>query len=355
LAEEPNPKDVQRLQALQKRLEDAREAGKALTAERNELKKRLADTEKALVKAQSETDTSRTQEEAIRAALEELLVELGVKPPARGGIPALIEALRKAVAALRERLDAAEQRAARLEAALKEAEARASAAEQRAAEAEKALEQFREQLAALQQQIREQLRAAEVRAEQAEAALAEAQAKIKELEGGEETISGLLVENRRLAEQLESFSGDLDRLRVAAEESSSAARVARTEADAAIKARAEVEKTLAATQAQRAELQNQVTLLTKQIADAGQTPFLTADQVAVMLDGLVTQLNLSTGGLAIRNGEVRLKVGFGAAGESVGFVIPTPETAVAIKDSLHEVTLNFERGLGESVKTSLSG
>ncbi len=37
----------------------------------------------------------------------------------------------------------------------------------------------------------------------------------------------------------------------------------------------------------------------------------------------------------------------------MGFVIPTPETAAAIKDSLHEVTLHFERGLGETAKGSL--
>ncbi len=355
MAEEPDPRDIQRLQALQKRLDDARETGKALTTERNELRKRLADTEKALTKAQAEADTNRSEGEQLRAALEEILVSLGVRPPARGGAPALIEALQKALAALRERLEAAEQRAAQLAAALKEAEARAAAAEQRVAEADKALEQLREQLARLEQQIKEQVRAAEQRAEQAETALAAAQATIKALEGGEATINELLAENRRLAEQLDAFSGDLGRLRTAADEASAAASAAHAAADAANTARAAVEKTLATTQAERARLQDQVTLLSGQISDAGQTPFLTADQVAGMLDGLVKQINLGGGGLVVRDGQVNLKVGFGAAGEHVGFVIPTPEQATSIKDGLHEVTLRFDRSLGDVAKASLTG
>jgi chromosome segregation ATPase len=346
VAEEPNPKDVQRLQTLQKRLEDARETGKALTAERNDLKKRLADTEKALTKAQGEADSTRSEGDLLREAVESLLTEMGVKPPARGGVPALIEALQKATAALRERLAAAEEREAAANAALKQADAQAKAADKRAADAEKALEQFREQLAALQQQIKEQVRASEQRAEQAEAALAEAQKTIKALEGGEVTINGLLAENRRLAEQLDSFTGDLVRLRTAADESGAAAKTARAEADAAIKVRAELEKSLEGAQSERAELHRQVTLLNQQIADAGQTPFLTANQVAGMLDGLVKQINLGSGGLAVRDGEVRLKVGFGAAGAGVGFVIPTPEQAASLKDSLHELTLHFDRSLG---------
>jgi uncharacterized coiled-coil DUF342 family protein len=344
VAEEPNPRDVKRLQTLQERLEEARETGKALTAERNDLKKRLADTEKALARAQSETDTTREEGSALRAAVVDILTGLGTKPPARGGVPALIEALQKAVAALRDRLDAAEARAAQ-----------ADAADRRAAEAEQTLAQFREQLSALQQQIKEQVRAAEQRAEQAEAALAEAQKTIEALEGGEETINGLLAENRRLAEQLEAFTGDVDRLRVAADEANTAATSARAEAAAAVKVRAALEKSLEAAQTERAQLQEQVTLLNKQVSDTGQTPFLTADQVAGMLDGLVTQLNVGSGGLAVRDGQVSLKVGFGAAGENVGFVIPTPETAAALKDNLHQITLNFDRSLGDSAASQLAG
>lgn len=343
MAEEPDARDVQRLLTLQKRLEDARETGKALTTERNELKKRLTDAEKALTKAQAAADAGRDEGEQLRAALAEILAGLGVKPPPRGGALALIQELQKALAALRERLAAAEERAAQAE-----------AADKRAAQAEAALEQLRAQLAGLEQQIKEQLHAAEQRAQQAEAALAEAQKTILALEGGEATINALLAENQRLAEQLESFTGDLGRLRTAADEASAATRAALAEAGAAAAARAAAEQSLAAAQTERAQLQDQVTLLNRQIADAGQTPFLTADQVAGMLDGLVTRINLGGGGLAVRDGAVKLKVGFGAAGESVGFVIPTPEQAAAIKDSLHEVTLHFERGLGEASKAGLA-
>lgn len=354
MAEEPKSKDIQRLQAVQKRLDDAREASKALTTERNDLKKRLVEAEKALEKAQGEAEARRGEGEVLYTALKAILLELGVKPQPQSSITVLMEALQKELSALHERLRAAEQRAVRLEAALKEAEERASAAEQRAAEAEQMLKQFREQLVALQQQIKEQVHAAEARAAQAESALAEAQATIKALEGGEEIINDLIGENRRMAEQLDSFTGDLERLKTSAEESSIAARTASAEAAVANKARAAVEKKLAAAQAQQDKLASQLVLLNKQITDAGKTPFLTADQVAGMLDGFIEQLNLSTGGLAIRNGDIRLKVGFGAAGEAVGFVIPTTETAASIKDSLHEVTLHFERGLDDSIKAGLS-
>lgn len=155
-------------------------------------------------------------------------------------------------------------------------------------------------------------------------------------------VDGLIKENRRLAEQIESISADLESLRGAGEEARQAIDAARAEATEATEARSRVEEENRALTAERDRLLARVETSEAQLEQEGQTTILPAEEVTRIVGDLVNDLRGSLPGLNVREGEVKLKVAFGGAGERSGFVIPTIESGPEVRETLNELTLRFE-------------
>lgn len=160
-----------------------------------------------------------------------------------------------------------------------------------------------------------------------------------------EQISQLLDENRKLAEKLEKISGDLPILREATINAGKAIEAAQKEAADTQQKNSLLEKRLAEASTSRDRLQAQVEILTTQLKEQGKTPLLPADKVAELLEQLISHLSSGVSGLTFAGGEIKLKIGFGAAGESSGFLVPTPDSGPEIREVLNEIVIRFDRAL----------
>ncbi|MBL8156547.1 MAG: hypothetical protein JNM70_20375 [Anaerolineae bacterium] len=275
---------AQQIKTLETDLKKVREASEALIAERDDLKRRLeaAETKEGLEPGET---------------LAALFDQLQLKQPRQRTVEAYTETLRKLLNA-----------------------GSASASELVKAES--------------------QLRANLERIQALETALAEARAAVRPLPSDEETISRLIEENRLIARQMEEAAGDLNQFRKLAEEAKTAVEAARQETDS--KVRAELGQAIARLNKERDGLNEQIVLLSRQLTTQGKTPLLPANQVAVLLNGLMGELRGGLNGVAIRDGEIKLKVGFGVVDDKPGFVIPTPDSGADLQDKLHEVTFRFD-------------
>ncbi len=200
--------------------------------------------------------------------------------------------------------------------------------------------------------LRRRLTAAEKDVERLQAGTADAQAALEaaraqadergtQVEKLTKQIDALVEENRRLAERLEAVTADLESYREAALGREEAVRVARQETEAALRAEfAKVERKRAAEQRR---LEAQIASLEGQVREQGKVLHLPPERVAELVNGLVSQLRAGMPGMRLREGELRLQVGFAGTGEQAGFVVPTPDSGPEIKDSLHEVVFRFDR------------
>ncbi len=155
-------------------------------------------------------------------------------------------------------------------------------------------------------------------------------------------VTELVEENRRLAEQLDRVSADVEPLRTASEEERQDAEAARAEAREATESRDRIAEASQALEAERDRLRARLETAEAQLEEEGQITILPAEEVTQIVAKLVNDLRSSLTGLSVREGEVKLKVAFGGAGERAGFVIPTFESGPEIKDALNELTLRFE-------------
>lgn len=323
----PNPRDAKRLQSLEEDLKSQREAAARLTAEREDLQKRLKDLASAVKGAADERADQAKLIEAALKQFEKLLKTVGIPAPGERTLPAFLDALAAHVRGLLARLAAAEKQIAALEAQLASAAQALTEASDKFRElkelADKREAEHKAQVAALNKQ------------------LAESQKRIEQLEQSGEAISQLLAENQRLAAQIDERATEVTALRAAASEAKEAIAAARTETEARV--RAELGAEIAKLTKQQTALQKQLDTALLQLKEEGKTPVLTADRVAVLLGDLVDQMQTSFGGLQVRDGELKLKVGFGAVGELSGFVVPTTESTPELRENLQEVTFRFDR------------
>ncbi len=335
MAEKPDPRSVRRLQSLEADLARLRQSSEAVVAERNELKRRVTELEAALEKAQASEQALQQERDQGMAEFEKL-VEAGLMTrPRQRSLPAFVQAVARRLADLQARLGKEEAKSARLASQLEEL---------RAAQAggEEALRDALARLAALQEQIDTRVAEGEKRSKELEAALAEALQKAEMLESTEQgTIAALIAENRRLADQLANLDKDAAVLRGAAEEARAGLEAARQEAAASV--RAELEGQLKRVHAERDALQSQLTIANKQLAEQGKTPLLPAEQAAVLVNELVDRLQVGFTDLRITEGELKLKVGFGAVGDVSGFVVPTTDSPAEIRENLQEIAFRFDR------------
>jgi chromosome segregation ATPase len=167
----------------------------------------------------------------------------------------------------------------------------------------------------------------------------------KQIQKLAEQVSQLLVENRVLAEKLEKISGDLPILQEATSKAAEVIETAQTETTTAQKKNTILENQLVEASNAREQLRAQVELLSTQLKEQGKTPLLSADQVAELLSQLINKLRSGAEGLNFVGGEIKLKVGFGGAGELSGFLIPTPDSGPEIREVLNEIVIHFDRPL----------
>jgi chromosome segregation ATPase len=167
----------------------------------------------------------------------------------------------------------------------------------------------------------------------------------KQIKKQNEQINQLVEENRKLAEQIEKLGGDLPILRDATLVAGEKIEAAQKEAAEALQKSNYLEKELSEVSAIRDKLSGQVTTLSAQLKEQGKTPLLPADKVADLLEQLINHLRRGTGSLTFAGGEIKLKVGFGAAGEHSGFLIPTPDSGPEIREVLNEIVIRFDRPL----------
>jgi hypothetical protein len=72
-------------------------------------------------------------------------------------------------------------------------------------------------------------------------------------------------------------------------------------------------------------------------------PLLAAADVAALVDDLLARLDSQLAGLAVRDGELRLNVGFEQVGEERRFVVPSSAAPPEARENLHSVSLRFVR------------
>jgi chromosome segregation ATPase len=209
------------------------------------------------------------------------------------------------------------------------------------AAAEKAKTELNARLAALTE-TQNKLAAARDEALKRAAQANEYEEQIKKLN---EQINQLVEENRKLAEQFEKLVGDLPILREATQAAGDKIEAAQKVAAEALEKNNLLEKKLSEASSTRDRLSGQVTILTTQLQEQGKTPLLTADKVAELLEQLINHLRRGTSSLAFAGGEIKLKVGFGVAGEHSGFLVPTPDSGPEIREVLNEIVIRFDRPL----------
>jgi chromosome segregation ATPase len=336
MADQPSdPRGLRRLQALEANLDALRASSERLAAERAELQQRLEEAEGAAGKAQSDESKLQGQIDEAMAVFEQL-IEQGALPARerRRTLPAFSQAVARQLSGVSEKVATAEERLAQLGRERKELENQLAAAE-------KALREALSKIEDLQNQINTRVATSEGRVQELEAALAEARATIQMLEDDNQTVSRLIEENRRLASQTDELSRDITVVRGAAEEAKAGLEQAQSETEARV--RAELAGEIQAIQKKHDNLQQQLNTALQQLQTEGKTPYIPPAKVAEMINDLVKEMQGSLGGLDIRDGEVKLKVGFGVVGETGGFLVPTPESTPEVKESLQEITFHFDR------------
>ncbi|MFN8378687.1 MAG: hypothetical protein U0452_08455 [Anaerolineae bacterium] len=325
---QPNPRDVRRLQTLEADLKKQSEATEKLAVERNELTARVKDLEATLKTTKDAQADDAKALEALLRQVEKLFKSRSIPPPAERTLAAFFEAIAAFVDSLNARVERAEKQVAALE-------------EQLAAANEviqEATVKFRELKA--QADAREAEQEAQVASLTAE--LTKALKTLEDLEKTGTAIEPLLAENQRLADLLEAAEKEGKALRDVAASAKQDIAAARAETEKAV--RAELGAELKKLTSQQAALQKQLETANAQLKQQGKTPILPAEQVAGLVNELVSQFQTNFTGLQIRDGELSLKVGFGAAGEVGGFVIPTTDSTPELRENLQEIKLRFERG-----------
>jgi len=182
---------------------------------------------------------------------------------------------------------------------------------------------------------------------QLRAAATAATRRIRELEkeagAAEKKLDAALAENASLATRLDESSKDLERLKAASLELRTELDAARGELEKAAESAAQAQKEASSLRKERDDLADSLALANEQLAGKSIAPVLSANEVSRLVDGFVTDLGSRLSGMAIRDGELQLRVGFEKVGRATGFVVPSSESPPEVRDNLHEVSIRFSR------------
>lgn len=165
----------------------------------------------------------------------------------------------------------------------------------------------------------------------------------KQAAATDEQLKAMLSENASLAQRLDDATRDLEEVRAASlrlREQTDAAQgeLKRVQADLAT-----AQRELTAANKEREALSSRLSTADEQLAGKSIEPLLPAGDVARLVDELVIAVGDRLPGLAIRDGEMRLKVAFGRTGKASGFVVPTATSSPDVRENLHEVAFRFDR------------
>ena len=295
MAKEPISPTTREQPALRAELEQEKEKTKALAAESAALKRQLASAHKSIEGIQKAAAIAAKDAQKRKEELAEAQRRFSLRRPAVGELISMLDALVRERAAIEQGLTGAQ-----------------AESEHRSA----------------------------VSADPAEAVEAEPENAPRENDPlrTEDDCLALIAENGRLASVLEAVNADLGKYQEAAEDAQQALERARPEIEK--KLRLELERGF---ETQKSGLIKQIQTLTDQVETQGKTPLLSPEAASGLVDEFVSKLRGGANGLLVRRGELRLKVAFGRAGESTGFVIPTAESSEALRASLHEVVLEFDQ------------
>lgn len=156
-------------------------------------------------------------------------------------------------------------------------------------------------------------------------------------------VEAVLAENAALAQRLDDATGDVEQLRSASLQLREQADAAQSELKGTQEALAVAQRELGSLKNDRDGLARSLALASEQLAGRGIEPVLPAADVAKLVDDLVVDLGSRLPGLAVRDGEMRLKVAFGKVGDASGFVVPSAASPPEILETLHELALRFDR------------
>lgn len=283
---EIDPKELRRLKSLETRLAKSQEEAKGWAAERKQLLDRVTEAEKRAEGSARASAELKDAREALEAAKKDAARER-----------------EEAVAAVRKEMQA------EIAAAKAEAQARVKELQDKLKEAEKG-----------------------------------SKAGEKEAAGKDQQISQLIEENRNLASQIDNQRADVEKLASAAENLREQVDQA-GDAESRVK---ELSKQLTALQRERDSLTARVKTAESQLREQGKTPVLPATEVARLTSELVDGLSQSLSGMDLRDGEMKLKLAMGGNEKNAGFVVPTADSPREVRESLHELTVRFNRkGLEE--------
>jgi DNA repair exonuclease SbcCD ATPase subunit len=166
----------------------------------------------------------------------------------------------------------------------------------------------------------------------------------KELSGESDRLGAVLEENATLASRVDALQADVEQLGSAPLELRAeldSCRATLSEAQAKLK---EAEENLGAVRSERDGLTASLQVAQDQLAGKGIAPVLPATEVAKLVNNLVSEFG-GLRGIGVRDGEVRLQVGFGKVGRTTGFIVPSAESPPELRENLHEVAIRFERKL----------
>ena len=324
---QPNPRDVRRLATLEADLKTQREAAEKLVTERNDLAGRLTEVEGKLKAAEDAQADEAKELEALLKLFERLFKARGISAPPDRTPRAFLDALTTFLTEQIARADKAELQGGAFEA---QSETASDALKD-------ATQKFRE--------LKERADAQEAEQKTQIAALAadltKTRAALVDLQKADNALEPLLAENQRLAAQIDATATESAALRATAAAAKADVEAARADTDAAV--RAELGKQIEKLTTQQAALQKQLDTAKVQLKEQGKTPIVPAEQVASLLNDLVGQFQTNFSGLQIRDGELALRVGFAAAGDVTGFVVPTADSTPEMRESLQEIRLRFDR------------
>lgn len=158
-----------------------------------------------------------------------------------------------------------------------------------------------------------------------------------------EQLAALLEENRALAARYANLETSYAHAITAAENIGRKFEALSAEHANAKAEIAELKKSVAG----HKRLQVQVTSLEKQLRSKDRAPIMQAADVTALINALFADLRANLGDMALKDGELRLQVGFAATGDSKGFVLPTVDGGIEFKGPLQELLIRFDRKAGE--------
>jgi predicted nuclease with TOPRIM domain len=185
--------------------------------------------------------------------------------------------------------------------------------------------------------------------QQLRAAATESTRRIRELEKDNvatgKKLDAALAENASLAARLEDSSKDLERLQAASLALRTELDTARGELGKMAKSVAQAQQEAVSASKERDELAESLAVAKEQLAGKSVAPVLTPKEVSGLVDGLVADLGAGLPGMAIRDGELQLKVGFEKVGGATGFVVPGSGSPAEAHENLHQISIRFGRNV----------